>query len=1041
MTTKPLQTARERIALCKAEGFDHLNLACLGLTHADLLQTDFAALTQLRYLDLTSNALTELPLGLSEMKHLRWLGLNFNQLRDAPGLDKLRHLERLYLRGNAITILPDMIGALSKLVELDLTGNPLEQLPTSMGHLKSLEIIALKVEALPADLRAVWERGQWQALREHLLAADVEGLSSFIASLELFDNAERRVSLRSFTHESGSEVGSLLELRLLIEANPSSLRGEVDTSEALGVDPTYSLGKLILVGSEGNGKTCLQERLRGLQPQPGNKSTPGMNRERLSLSFEGAVIDDATRKSRPGPQADIIDLQVWDMGGQEGYDYTNQMFFTPECICLAVINKTREKGIDGLKQWLERVWQRSGGTAAVIVVVTECDEVDTKEVSMLSFDPKLHPMVRRIIGVDSIRNLGIDALRQELAEIAKARPFARQWRMGWVEALYALHERSEAYLPLDAVRQVSAAHGITNRESQEDFIDTAHLVGSVLWRKDTEQGRNIVVLEPNWLSRAAVRLLKVSEGHQGLLSLPEVKQVLALPYEDGRPGCPESEHAKVVELMAINELAYHPRMANDPEGKEHWLLLTEMVNKTPPNDFDQRWEALSATRPAWTRRLVRFVFTGNRETKQFPEIIYLLIVRLRDYSLGRQDYTLARHWRGGLLIEKPEDTLGESSAARIEWQEGMLRIEVRCRYHDDLVEEIVRAINVDYLRIAHRAEMQVQILCGQACVAVERRGEGLLKLNAIKACLKRGYADVVCDSCDEMVSINRALVRSPHSPQSELLGEIKAAVERTEKKLDDFAYHLFETINSRHEQLVMQIQQGGLEVMKCFEGYAAEIVNGMVQRLADGEHEGPRVFSLVALDDKSWRKPGWTHQTIQVTAWCERCMLPLPIATNQLNLGVFTIDMPREWVLKAKKLLSFSADLAVSVAAIGMAGLTPAAAAAALSVKSMNDASKTLRALSDSVTSSPMNDELMKRAKDAPELSHFTQAGRSGYGVPLEDDLEVVRWLREEFRKHLEKSGGDKWAGMKPTTIGEPARIIWMHPESPKRFEAKPASH
>ncbi|OYW73704.1 MAG: hypothetical protein B7Z37_20595, partial [Verrucomicrobia bacterium 12-59-8] len=130
MSTPNLIEATARIQLCHRRRRNHLNLAEMGLTTADLdAIPEFARLTQLEFLDLTGNELTALPHGLSAFTRLRWLGLNFNRLAAIDGIEYLESLERLYLRSNELTAAPALLAGLKRLVELDLHGNRILALP------------------------------------------------------------------------------------------------------------------------------------------------------------------------------------------------------------------------------------------------------------------------------------------------------------------------------------------------------------------------------------------------------------------------------------------------------------------------------------------------------------------------------------------------------------------------------------------------------------------------------------------------------------------------------------------------------------------------------------------------------------------------------------------------------------------------------------------------------------------------------------------------------------------------------------------------
>jgi Leucine-rich repeat (LRR) protein len=88
--------------------------------------------------------ITELPEGIGLMTWLEDLNLQFNKIQKLPqGLFQLKELKRLNLYGNKLTELPDSFSGLSKLTHLNLSNIELSSIPKSIFGLSELESLNL----------------------------------------------------------------------------------------------------------------------------------------------------------------------------------------------------------------------------------------------------------------------------------------------------------------------------------------------------------------------------------------------------------------------------------------------------------------------------------------------------------------------------------------------------------------------------------------------------------------------------------------------------------------------------------------------------------------------------------------------------------------------------------------------------------------------------------------------------------------------------------------------------------------------------------
>jgi len=94
---------------------------------------------------------------------------------------------------------------------------------------------------------------------------------------------------------------------------------------------------------------------------------------------------------------------------------------------------------------------------------------------------------------------------------------------------------------------------------------------------------------------------------------------------------------------------------------------------------------------------------------------------------------------------------------------------------------------------------------------------------------------------------------------------------------------------------------------------------GLMQSLTDEARDGPRLFSIEPVDSGFFDRPGWISEKFRITLWCEHSRLPLPALNGKGDKrGVYEINMPRDWVVKAApflKILTSTLSLVAPVAA------------------------------------------------------------------------------------------------------------------------------
>ena len=144
---------REIFAL--ADTLEYLDLSGNALTN---LPEDFAQLHRLQVLFCAGNRFTELPVVLGQCQSLSMVGFRSNQIASIEAAALPPKLRWLILTGNQLSALPPEIGACPELQKVALSGNLLSTLPAEMAKCTKLELLRIaanRFEVLPEWLMSM----------------------------------------------------------------------------------------------------------------------------------------------------------------------------------------------------------------------------------------------------------------------------------------------------------------------------------------------------------------------------------------------------------------------------------------------------------------------------------------------------------------------------------------------------------------------------------------------------------------------------------------------------------------------------------------------------------------------------------------------------------------------------------------------------------------------------------------------------------------------------------------------------------------------
>jgi len=574
------------------------NLTTLSLSGFQLttLPPEIFKLTNLTTLDLSGNQLTALPSEIVKLTNLTTLSLCGNQLTTLPPeIFKLTNLTTLDLSGNQLTVLPPEVFKLTNLTTLDLSGVKLTALPPEilkLTNLTTLNLSGVKLTALPPEIYKLRNLTTLNLSGNQLTALPPEIYKlRNLTTLHLSGNQLTALPSEIFKltnlttlHLSGNQLTALppeiVKLTNLTTLNLSDNQLTTPPPEIAkqGIKAIFEYlrklseekiehneAKLILVGQGDVGKTCLAKRLI-FDTFKKEETTKGID-----------ILE--WKINAPTAKKENIQMNVWDFGGQEIYHSTHQFFLTKRSLYLLVWNARKTRDYENIYYWLHTI-EAFGEDSPIMLVMSKLNERDD-DLNMKDIREKF-PQIVGLYKVDSEDGKGIPALMEKIRQTAWHLPqMQTPWVGSWFKVREKLEHHGRDWIEYNEFIQICTTEGL--HKTQIDILDEyLHDLGVIIHFTDRLDLNNMVILKPEWATRAFYNILDTKSVHDrgGILLHDELDKIWDINIY------PQDIYPKLLELMNKFELAYVL-----PDKKSH--LVAELLPSTEP-EFE--WDDTNSLR-------------------------------------------------------------------------------------------------------------------------------------------------------------------------------------------------------------------------------------------------------------------------------------------------------------------------------------------------------------------------------------------------------------------------------------------------------------
>ena len=433
---------------------------------------------------------------------------------------------------------------------------------------------------------------------------------------------------------------------------------------------------------------------------------------------------------------------------------------------------------------------------------------------------------------------GIEELKNKIAEVAYNLKSVREkvpkkWQTVWKN----LNNTNQPYLPYTEVITICKDVGL-EIDQTELFLETSHILGRLIHYHNDPTLKDIVILKPDWLAKAISFVLDDHETrtNKGLIEFERLRKLWQNPPyidENGNPepGYPNYLHPIFLRLMERFDLSYRIKLNGELTETS---LIAQLVPDNRPETLPN-WETEPDSADKQQIQICRIVDEQTGQQANAEGLFYQLIVRLHQYSLGRENYPESIHWQRGLM-------LGDryNGRALLEHIGTDIKITVRAAYPERFLSRLTEEVESLFdpknpARFWKGLRCQIMVPCISPC---QYPGQSLFNLEKLIESKHNGRLEFPCSlsGCDQWQNIDQLLYNAPiaqpdpHRILTAKIDQVQATLKLVRQDIrykDSLDQKRYLDLNKNQEKILSLIDQQFDQLM---------------QVLTDEAKEGPRLW-------------------------------------------------------------------------------------------------------------------------------------------------------------------------------------------------------